>query len=280
MLGVCAGFFYLCAVWQVRIPTASVINTCDTSIAHRYASIPWRGMRNTIIRILIAQVSRLTKSTCFALPRPCSMLQSIPLMCTHSISKWEKNVNLPNILQFFALCEILEISDINRTFQIGTDEKLFSKLNDEGQAKVLDYMNLLMKSGEYIREEPIIYQFPRRTLSLYDLPVSAGTGQFLDSDRFSEIEVGDEVSSSADFGVRVCGDSMEPLYLDGQIIWIHKQETLEEGEIGVFFLDGDAYVKKYHQSDSGIQLISLNKKYAPIQVTSGSTLKTFGKVVG
>ncbi|WP_330626724.1 S24 family peptidase [Blautia sp. MCC269] len=53
---------------------------------------------------------------------------------------------------------------------------------------------------------------------------------------------------------------MEPLYLDGQI--------------------GDAYVKKYHQSDSGIQLISLNKKYAPIQVTSGSTLKTFGKVVG
>ena len=192
--------------------------------------------------------------------RKLSQPQLAALLCergldvkAHSISKWEKNVNLPNVLQFFALCEILEISDINRTFQIGTDEKLFSKLNDEGQAKVLDYMNLLMKSGEYIREEPIIYQFPRRTLSLYDLPVSAGTGQFLDS---------------------------EPLYLDGQIIWIHKQETLEEGEIGVFFLDGDAYVKKYHQSDSGIQLISLNKKYAPIQVTSGSTLKTFGKVVG
>ena len=134
--------------------------------------------------------------------RKLSQPQLAALLCergldvkAHSISKWEKNVNLPNVLQFFALCEILEIS-------------------------------------------------------------------------------------SADFGVRVCGDSMEPLYLDGQIIWIHKQETLEEGEIGVFFLDGDAYVKKYHQSDSGIQLISLNKKYAPIQVTSGSTLKTFGKVVG
>ncbi|MGO5544330.1 S24 family peptidase [Blautia sp. HCP3S3_H10_1] len=59
---------------------------------------------------------------------------------------------------------------------------------------------------------------------------------------------------------------MEPLYLDGQIIWIHKQETLEEGEIGVFFLDGDAYVKKYHQSDSGIQLISLNKKSLTVKV--------------
>lgn len=198
----------------------------------------------------------------------------------HSICKWEKNVNLPNVLQFFALCEILEITDINKTFQIGNEEKLFSKLNREGQDKALDYINLLIKSGMYLREEPAIYQFHRRTLSLYDLPVSAGTGQFLDSDRFSEIEVGDEVSSSADFGVRVCGDSMEPLYLDGQIIWIHKQDTLDEGEIGIFFLDGEAYVKKYHHTDSGIQLISLNSKYTPINVASGSTLKTFGKVVG
>lgn len=37
----------------------------------------------------------------------------------HSISKWEKNVNLPNVMQFFALCEILEITDINKTFQMG-----------------------------------------------------------------------------------------------------------------------------------------------------------------
>ena len=67
----------------------------------------------------------------------------------------------------------------------------------------------------YLREEPVINQFPLRNLSsLFNLPVSAGTGQFLDSDRFSEIEVGAEVAASADFGVRVAGDSMEPLYLD------------------------------------------------------------------
>lgn len=192
----------------------------------------------------------------------------------------EKNVNLPNVLQFFALCEILKISDINQTFQVGTEATLLSKLNKEGHDKALDYINLLFKSGMYLRKESVIYQFPRRSLSLYDLPVSAGTGQFLDSDRFCEIEVGDEVAANADFGVRVSGDSMEPLYLDGQIIWIHKQETLEEGEIGIFFLDGDAYVKKYHHSTSGIQLISLNSKYPPINVSSESTLKTFGKVVG
>lgn len=216
-----------------------------------------------------------------------SQPQLAALMCkkglnvkAHSISKWEKNVNLPNVLQFFALCEILKISDINQTFQVGTEATLLSKLNKEGHDKALDYINLLFKSGMYLRKESVIYQFPRRSLSLYDLPFSAGTGQFLDSDRFCEIEVGDEVAANADFGVRVSGDSMEPLYLDGQIIWIHKQETLEEGEIGIFFLDGDAYVKKYHHSTSGIQLISLNSKYPPINVSSESTLKTFGKVVG
>lgn len=78
------------------------------------------------------------------------------------------------------------------------------------------------------------------------------------------MEVGDEVSLDADFGVRVSGDSMKPLYLNGQIIWVHQQETLEDGEIGIFFLDGEAYVKKY----------------APIKVSSGSVFRTFGKVVG
>ena len=88
------------------------------------------------------------------------------------------------------------------------------------------------------------------------------------------------MSPDADFGVRVSGDSMEPLYLNGQIIWVHQQETLEDGEIGIFFLDGEAYVKKYHQTPDGISLISMNKKYTPIKVSSGSVFRTFGKVVG
>ena len=88
------------------------------------------------------------------------------------------------------------------------------------------------------------------------------------------------MSPDADFGVCVSGDSMEPLYLNGQIIWVHQQETLEDGEIGIFFLDGEAYVQKYHQAPDGISLISMNKKYAPIKVSSGSVFRTFGKVVG
>jgi len=197
----------------------------------------------------------------------------------NSISKWEQNVNSPNVQQFFTLCEVLEIEDINETFGVAIENNLYAQLNREGQQKTLEYMNLLIKSGMYGREEPV-YMTEPRILRFFDLPVSAGTGQLLDSDLFTEIEVGDEVSLNADFGIRVSGDSMEPLYSDRQVIWIHEQESLDEGEIGIFYLDGESYVKKFHRSETGIELISLNKKYAPIHVEPGMCFKVFGKVVG
>lgn len=195
------------------------------------------------------------------------------------ISKWEKDVNLPNVLQFFALCEILDINNINSTFHISGDNTLYSKLNDDGQNKADEYMDLLVRSGLYVRETAEIIPF-HRTIKLYDLPVSAGTGQFLDSDYFREIEVGHEVSRYADFGVRISGDSMEPQFVNGQTIWIHQQNTLENGEIGIFYYDGQAYCKKFEQSAEGIFLISLNTNYAPIAIPEESDFKIFGKVVG
>lgn len=64
------------------------------------------------------------------------------------------------------------------------------------------------------------------------MPVSAGTGQFLDNDSYEEVEVGPEVPETADFGVRISGDSMMPRYLDKQIVWIQKTDELNDGEIG------------------------------------------------
>ena len=196
-----------------------------------------------------------------------------------TISKWESNTTLPNVLQFFTLCEILNLEDINNTFQVNTHMNPFFSLNKEGQEKALDYINLLKLSGLYNRTVADIIPF-RRKLRFYDLPVSAGTGQFLDSDNYQEIEVGDEVSSLADFGVRISGDSMEPQFVNGQTIWIHQQKALDSGDIGIFFYDGQAYCKKLVRTEDGIQLHSLNPNYAPINIKSESDFMVFGKVVG
>ena len=53
------------------------------------------------------------------------------------------------------------------------------------------------------------------------LAVSAGTGEFLDEGGFEMIRFPKSaVPGGADFGVRVNGDSMEPVCHDGQIVWV------------------------------------------------------------
>ncbi|MFI3214628.1 MAG: S24 family peptidase, partial [Eubacteriales bacterium] len=72
----------------------------------------------------------------------------------------------------------------------------------------------------------------------------------------------------------------EPKYINQQIIWVHQQDTLQNGEIGIFCLNGDAFCKKLQDDSEGLFLISLNKKYPPRAVDETDLLTIFGKVVG
>ena len=60
---------------------------------------------------------------------------------------------------------------------------------------------------------------------------------------------------------------------------IEQTACLDDGEIGIFYLDGNAYVKKFQNNRLGTYLISLNKKYDPIPVTENSSFKIFGRVL-
>lgn len=165
---------------------------------------------------------------------------------TQAVSKWERGTTLPNALQMVELCRLYRIRDVVTAFALS--------------------------------EEP--GEKPIRFLPLYRLAVSAGTGEFLDGAGFDTVEVGEEVSPSADFGVRISGDSMEPRFVHGQIVWVKKQDTLSPGEIGIFLLNGSGYCKRLERTEHGTALISLNSSYAPIHVRSGDDLRVFGKVVG
>ena len=118
-----------------------------------------------------------------------------------AISSWERNVTQPNATQFLALCKILGITNIYAAF-IGeyTPDNPFSELNEEGIQKAKEYIDLLIKSGDYAKEDTSVLP-SYREIRLFDLPASAGTGEFLDSDNFEMIEVGNEVAPEADFGI-------------------------------------------------------------------------------
>ena len=59
---------------------------------------------------------------------------------------------------------------------------------------------------------------------------------------------------------------MESVFHDGQIAWVLQQESVANGEISIFTLNGEAYIKKLQNDKDGIFLISLNEKYETIPV--------------
>ena len=163
---------------------------------------------------------------------------------TQAVSKWETDTTQPSARQLVELCRLYGIRDVVAAFGA--------------------------RSGA----------LPGRVLPLYRLAVSAGTSEFLDGEGYDSVEVGEEVSPLADFGVRIAGDSMEPRFVHGQIVWVKRQETLRPGEIGIFLYNGAGYCKRLERRSGRVELISLNSAYPPIRVGPADELRVFGRVVG
>ena len=155
----------------------------------------------------------------------------------------------------------------------------FSSLTDEGREKAMDYINLLHSSGLYEKQTAKIIPF--RSIDIFENAVSAGTGNFLVDGPKETVCIDESIlPEDTTFGVRISGDSMEPEFSDGQIAWVLQQESVANREIGIFALNGEAYIKKLQNDKDGIFLISLNEKYSPIPVGEDDRLDIFGKVLG
>lgn len=67
--------------------------------------------------------------------------------------------------------------------------------------------------------------------------------------------------------VRLKGDSMEPTYKDGDIIYITEKPDVADGQTAVVILDDEACLKRVYHIRNGLQLLSENPKYAPFSAT-------------
>ncbi len=108
--------------------------------------------------------------------------------------------------------------------------------------------------------------------------VSAGCGFDLeDRDSWEEIEIPDTPEArKADFAVTIKGNSMEPLYSDGDIVLVRAQPAVDIGETGVYIINGGGFIKRY----GGDRLISLNPEYDDIFFTDNDYISCAGKVIG
>lgn len=151
--------------------------------------------------------------------------------------------------------------------------KIYRQLNNDGKNNADNYINLLAETPKYTDATigkvitSIIY---------FDTPVSAGTGQYLDDSNYIMLDVLEEPPAGAEFIVRVCGDSMEPTYKDGDKLYVNPNLEVNIGDIGIFYVNGDVYVKE--RAENG--LVSHNEKYPKIKFNEYDDIECYGQVIG
>lgn len=147
--------------------------------------------------------------------------------------------------------------------------KQYDTLDDYGRQAVDAVMAVeLSRCEEEEEPENVIY------LPISRQPASAGKGVPLGPEAFDVIKVRDtEKTRRAAFALRVSGDSMEPIYFDGDIVLV-SQENPEPDDIAVVSYQGEGYIKRVEMG----KLISENKKYAPIPINDDVWIH--GRVIG
>jgi len=210
-----------------------------------------------------------------------------------TIYNWEKGLSQPSIPHFIALCDILDVDDVLWRFA-GIPKGPYAGLNQSGRQKAREFIDILFQVDAY-KDTPHILPIapqnkngldridetddPPRLIKLYDIPVSAGAGNFLDDSGYEMIEAPNYVPIAVDYALRISGDSMEPLIQDGQVIWVKEQDVLDAGEIGIFSYSGDVYCKKLIADGRKAYLRSLNPSYDDVEIQDDFGFRVLGKVV-
>lgn len=114
------------------------------------------------------------------------------------------------------------------------------------------------ETSEEFSGETIYFTVPE-----YSLPMSAGTGHPAGDEWAEDLLLTKAPPRGTSFVASVSGDSMEPTYRDGDRLFIHSTLDIYPGQIGVFLMDGNQWIKEFGEN----VLISHNKKYTPIPFT-------------
>ena len=201
---------------------------------------------------------------------------------------YEKGNSEPNMLTVSKIMKELQV-DANYLYQDEMGSNYPMKVSYDEYQHIEKYRNLDSHGKEMIdfalekewersikeKETTSKVATPTRILSYYYRLASAGTGQILfDMPPTKRIEIPDIPEyRKADYAIGVNGDSMEPVYHDGDMLLVEMSDEIRVGEIGIFSLNGECYVKKLGKGE----LISLNPKYDNIPLNE--TAKCMGRVI-
>ena len=151
----------------------------------------------------------------------------------------------------------------------------FRRLSGGHRAAVDQMAEALLRAQEEDRRPKT------KELTCFDAGLAAGVGdpaEFEDRGRPMRVRETRE-AARADCVFRVSGDSMQPMYTDGDYVLIQRipgGPELRFGEIGAFMVGNERYIKVYGEDG----LHSLNPRYSPMSFAECESVYLIGRAVG
>lgn len=208
---------------------------------------------------------------------------------TGAVANYENEVSVPKPEILYKLMNVLKCdanylyqdmyNSKNNDFIISSNEQSFIKkyrsLDGYGRKAINNVLDVEYERCNTVLEEDVPAYI---TKPYYAVGASAGNGEYLfdDLDKTSITLPDTPLNNNADLVIAVRGHSMEPTYQDGDKLLVKKQSELNVGDIGVFIINGESFVKELGKD----RLISHNKQYQDIHCNDYDKMVTVGKVIG
>lgn len=207
-----------------------------------------------------------------------------------TVRDWLKGITYPRIGKIELLANYFNINKsdlIENKISTAQSDSLLEKITNTARKLNTDNKKIVLRTSEELWESQNEEETKKNEVSekivqlygydYYDHAASAGTGQYLNDVRVERIEL--PVDVDADFVIPIKGDSMEPNYQDGDLVFIQTSVDLNDGVIGVFNYNGEAYIKQLVIDEEQAYLHSLNPKYKDMPITPETDFRIIGEVV-
>ena len=203
----------------------------------------------------------------------------------NTVAGWETNHSRPDLGTLPALCRALGISlnaffglEKKRTAEENRVLEVFSALEAQDRESILWQMEALRDRRAEQRRMSESVPIPKVvTLFRNELGAAAGFGAALGEAQGERmILLADRDTERADEVITVCGRSMEPTFYDGDQVLVQHTKELREGEIGIFLVDNEGYIKEYRKDG----LHSHNPEYRTMTFHEDQSVRCLGRVIG
>lgn len=206
------------------------------------------------------------------------------------IGYWRKGEKLPSAENLLTIANYFGISvdylltgkeKSSPTNQLTADEQelldIYNSLSPKSQGRLRERAEVLAELETPVVKEPEPEQ-ETIFIEYSTLKVSAGTGEPLIDDTYHDfLKVKrSDLTEEANFAVQISGNSMLPRFKDKEWVLVRSQPDVEIGEIGIFIIDGNGYIKER----AADRLVSINPEYDDIFFKENQDIKCKGLVIG